>query len=163
MRPFTQQHYFSLSIPPNPPLATTHNIRLEKSIDVITRGRGALAAPPNPRHVVSTCKFHTPFRSTRRVNATRRSPSYPHPTKHNSITCFSSNNNIIMSNNNNNDDAKRPYRILRGGNSLVSSYTVNNARALATDKVNKNIGTRHAVVLLRSYIGSYYSYSIPKH
>jgi len=66
-----------------------------------------------------------------------------------------------MSNNNNNDDdAKRPYRILRGGNSLVSSYTVNNARALATDKVNKNIGTRHAVVLLRSYIGSYYSYSI---
>lgn len=49
---------FSSSIPHDHPLTTTHNIRLEKSIDVITRGRGALAAPPNPRHVVPTCKFH---------------------------------------------------------------------------------------------------------
>jgi len=77
--------YYSLSVPPDPPLTTTHNIRLEKSIDVITRGRGALAAPPNPRHVVSTCKFHAvPIHETCKCDTPI--PLLSSPTIHNSIT-----------------------------------------------------------------------------
>lgn len=109
---------FSPSIPHDHPLTTTHNIRLEKSIDVITRGRGALATPRRQTRAISFRPVNsTPFRSTRRVNATRRSPLLsPHLTIHNSITCFFLNNNIIMSNNNNNDNAKRRYTILWGEN-----------------------------------------------
>lgn len=87
---------FSLSIPSErpKPLTTTHNILLEKSIDVITRRR----------RVVSTCKFHAvPTHETCKCDTRRKMRHGDLPplvssiiTVHDSITCFSSNNSTLQ-------------------------------------------------------------------